>query len=96
MNINEFLQSEIGQYITASLDRGETMQDIIHDLKNPTLDIEEMLATSLQTHCTPEEIEQYIESDMLYECTPHGRYLQQCIQYAIDNSSLIYDTIQSN
>lgn len=85
MNHQEFLQSEIGQYVTARLDQDHSIQDIIADLTTPTLEIEEMLSISLATHCTPEELEQYPESDERYECTAHGRYLQSCMQYALDN-----------
>lgn len=89
MELKEFLSSEIGQYVTARLDQRDTIQDIIADFDDPILEIEEMLAISLETHCTPQELEAYPESDERYECTPHGRYLEQCIQYARSNADLI-------
>lgn len=85
MNDKEFLQSEIGQYVMARVDQDHAIQEIIADFQKPTLEIEEMLATSLATHCTPEELEQYPESDDRYECTAHGRYLQHSIQYLYDS-----------
>lgn len=95
MKLKEFLQSEIGQYFTALLHNGYNMEQIIEYFQEPILEIEEMLAISLSTHCTQEEIEKYVESNILYECTPHGKYLESCIQYAKDNVDLIISNHKS-
>lgn len=89
MELKEFLQSEIGQYVTALLDQGYTIEQIIENFNELTMEIEEMLATSLATHCTSKELERYPELHDRYEYTPHGRYLESCIQYAKDNVDLI-------
>lgn len=88
MELKEFLSSVVGRYITDRLDNELDIHTVIASLDQAGT-IQDILAEDLLINCTPEQIEQYVESDLLYECTPHGRYLEECIQYAIDNASLI-------
>lgn len=88
MELKEFLSSVVGKHITGELDDEVDIHTILASLDQAGL-IQDILAEDLLINCTPEEIEQYIESDLLYECTPHGRYLQECIQYARANPNLI-------